>query len=99
MTPTDSGREAAQHLCWCCGRSFPEAGILRLGARPEARVCVNCTISLRSRARERMAENKGPWSRWQAQALHRCRDYVMDHRWHERPVIGPVLRWFNRHMP
>lgn len=91
MTTTNPGREDGQQLCWCCGRKFPEVGILRLGARPEAGICVNCTISLRTRARERTADNQGAWSRWQAQALRRGRETIMHHHWHERPVLGPAL--------
>ncbi|PYI64519.1 hypothetical protein CVV68_21740 [Arthrobacter livingstonensis] len=90
MTTKDPGREGGQQLCWCCGRKFSEAEVLRLGARPEAGVCVNCTISLRRRARERMAESQGTWSRWQARILRRGQECIMEHRWHERPVIGPA---------
>jgi len=60
---------------------------------------VNCTISLRRRARERMAEDKGAWSRRQAQTLGRIRKFIMERSWHQRPVVGPVLRWINRHLP
>jgi hypothetical protein len=62
-------------------------------------VCVNCTVSLRRRARELTSEDKGAWSRRQAHALRRSRETIMQRRWHERPVLGPVLRWINRHIP
>ena len=29
----------------------------------------------------------------------RIRGAAMARRWHERPGIGPALKWFNRHLP
>lgn len=29
--------------------------------------------------------------------LRRARRFVMDHRWHDHPVIGRPLRWIGKH--
>ncbi|MDQ0279507.1 hypothetical protein QO003_003810 [Arthrobacter silviterrae] len=99
MTAADTGSGPEQQMCWCCGRTFPESGIIRLGSRPEAGVCLNCTISLRQRARVRAAEGRGGLAHWGAQAVNRGRQGVMARNWHRLPAVGPALRWINRHLP
>jgi hypothetical protein len=99
MTTADPGSDPRQQICWCCGRSFTEDGIIRLGSRPEAGVCLDCTISLRQRARVRVAEGRGGPAKWGAQAVNRARQAVIGHNWHRLPVVGPALRWINRHLP
>ncbi|NVM97660.1 hypothetical protein [Arthrobacter sp. SDTb3-6] len=99
MTTADNASGPGQQLCWCCGRTFPESGIIRLGSRPEAGVCLNCTISLRQRARERQAADQGVLARWRVQAVRSGRQAVMQRNWHRLPAVGPALRWINRHLP
>jgi hypothetical protein len=99
MTTAVPGSEAGRQLCWCCGATYPEAQIIRLGTRPEAGVCLNCTISLRRTARERMAADRGVFARRAALIFRRGRESIMERQWHQRPVIGPALRWINRHLP
>jgi hypothetical protein len=31
--------------------------------------------------------------------VRRSRDWVIAHDWHNRPILGPVLRRINRHLP
>ena len=39
--------------CWCCGSSFPEEQVVRLGQHPEAAVCLDCALFLNRRALQR----------------------------------------------
>lgn len=88
--------EAGESSCWCCGRLTDERALVRLGNHPEVGVCVDCVRFLHRRARDSRA------SMWQLQvrgAAESIRREVMKRRWQDRPVIGPLLHWINRHSP
>lgn len=84
-------------VCWCCGSEKPETDLLRLGARPEAAVCLDCVANLRQRA----SAHGDPHV--VVRHLHRAGDQVrsavVSVGLHDRPVIGPALRWINRRSP
>jgi hypothetical protein len=65
-----------------------------LGNHPEVGVCVNCVHFLRRRARDLQATAMRGRLRDAADSI---RSEVMARGWHQRPVIGPALRWLNRH--
>lgn len=83
--------------CWCCGARKPEMRLLRLGARPEAAVCVECVAHLRQRARAH--EDSPLFVRHLHTTANHVRDAVTSVGLHNRPVIGPVLRWINQRSP
>ena len=83
--------------CWCCGARKPEARLLRLGARPEASVCLECVTHLRQRARAH--EDPPPLLRHLHGAADHLRGVVTAVGLHNRPVIGPALRWINQRSP
>lgn len=85
--------------CWCCGSTYPEDRIIRLGARPEAGVCLACTIVLRSTARRREPRAVKWPARIVLGMVDRARDTVMRHGWQRRMLIGTLLRRINRHLP
>ena len=80
--------------CWCCGTRKPETGLLRLGARPEAAICLECLVHLRQRARAH--EDSMAAVRHLHATAHHVRDAVAAVGLHNRPVIGRVLRWVNQ---
>lgn len=41
--------------CWCCGKTYPEPELVRLGRHPEVAVCLPCTHYLHRQARGREA--------------------------------------------
>lgn len=88
--------EAGKSDCWCCGRITSEEAPARLGNHPEVGVCVNCVRFLGRRARDYQASVMRKQLRGAAESI---RGEVMSHGWHERPVIGRVLLWINRHVP
>ena len=93
--PGDAGEVA----CWCCGRTGPDSGVVRLGSHPEVAVCLRCAHWLHQQARGREdAVRPSPGTR--ARDLLRAgRRLVMRHDWHHKPVIGPVLRWLGPRLP
>jgi hypothetical protein len=93
-TETASGAEESE--CWCCGHVTAEAALVRLGNHPEVGVCVNCVRFLGRRARDYQASVVRKRLRGTAESI---RGEVMSRGWHERPVIGPALRWINQHVP
>jgi hypothetical protein len=44
--------------CWCCGGEYAEVNLIRLGARPEVAVCLDCARYLRRRAAARRDEHR-----------------------------------------
>jgi hypothetical protein len=83
--------------CWCCGARKPETRLLRLGARPQAAVCVECVAHLRQRARAH--EDPPVLVRHLHATANHVRDVVIAVGIHSRPVIGPALRWINQRSP
>lgn len=93
---TETAGGTADNECWCCGRMIDEEALVRLGNHPEVGVCINCVRFLGRRARDYQASVVRKRLRGTAESI---RGEVMSCGWHERPVIGPVLLWINRHVP
>ncbi len=92
---TDEGNWPSS--CWCCGAAKAEAQLVRLGARPEAAVCIDCVPSLRQRARAH--ETSPTVARHLHRAADRIRGVVMTAGLNRKPVLGRVVRWINRRSP
>ena len=96
MTHAAEADRAIEPECWCCGSSFPESALTRLGQHPEVGVCTGCADYLRRRARASQAGRiTGPLYR----AGNRIRDAIIARGWHNRPVAGAVLRAVDRKSP
>ena len=78
--------DSGQLVCWCCGQHQSTEDVVHLGDHPEVAVCLGCAHFLHQRARAR-------------DGLRAVRNLVMARRWHEKPLIGPVLRWLGTRMP
>ncbi|MGZ4606682.1 MAG: hypothetical protein ACXVXV_11155 [Blastococcus sp.] len=101
MTATHTADDGAGHLvpCWCCGRRCPAADVVHLGNRPEVAVCLRCAHFLHQQARGREdARRTSPAARAR-DGLRAARRLVIAQRWHEKPVIGPLLRWLGPRLP
>ena len=91
--------EPVTSSCWCCGSDFPETSLLRLGARPEAAVCLQCATFLHRRRTEHDdALDVSIASRGRS-VIRRARSLVINHGWQNVPLIGPVLRRFDTWLP
>jgi hypothetical protein len=95
----ESPLETLDELCWCCGGTFAQDSLSRLGAHPEVAVCAGCARYLNRRANE-AADRRRPSAAGRGRGVvRRARAFVVEHGWHERRVIGPVLSWIDRFLP
>lgn len=99
MTVQPDHASAVVPRCWCCGRDFTEAELVRLGDHPEVGVCLGCANWLRRRAQLRRDEQQPSTMGRVRKAIHRIREYVISKGWHERGRLGALLRWLDRHLP
>ena len=97
-SPRRAHDEPVTSNCWCCGDEFPETSLLRLGARPEAAVCLQCATYLHRRTEHDDALAPSMASRGRS-VIRRARSLVINHGWQNVPVIGLVLRRFDRWLP
>jgi hypothetical protein len=85
--------------CWCCGQQRPADAVVRLGDHPEVAVCLACAHVVHQRARA-IEDAQRPSAASRARdGLRAARRVVLARRWHEKPVIGPVLRWLGARLP
>ncbi|HYU04242.1 MAG TPA: hypothetical protein VEL02_10415 [Jatrophihabitantaceae bacterium] len=95
-----AGSDAAEPLeCWCCGTTYQESDLVRLGSHPEVGVCLACAHYLHLQARGREdARRPSLASRVRDQA-RAARQMVIQRGWQRNRVIGRPLRWLGRHLP
>jgi hypothetical protein len=86
-------------VCWCCGRLRPAADVVHLGEHPEAVVCLGCAHHLHHVARAREDERSPSPATRARDGLRAIRSVVTQRGWHDRPVIGPLLRWLGALLP
>ena len=85
--------------CWCCGQLRQADAVVHLGSHPEVAVCLDCSHFLHQRARA-VEDAQRPSAASRARdGLRAARSLVIARRWHEKPVIGPVLRWLGARLP
>ncbi|GAA1573140.1 hypothetical protein GCM10009804_32100 [Kribbella hippodromi] len=89
----------AQATCWCCGNEFAERDLVRLGSHPEVGVCFQCARFLRRRAAEREDQQRVSAAARLRAAVRTSRAWVITHGWHRLPLVGPILRRIDRHLP
>ncbi len=82
--------------CRCCGQMTDEDALVHLDTHPEVGICVRCVRFLSRRAGDYQPSARRRQLRGAAESI---RGQVTSRGWHERPVIGPVLLWLNRHVP
>jgi hypothetical protein len=91
--------QAERPTCWCCGNTFDDADLTRLGAHPEVGVCVSCARWLHRRARSASDQGKRRPDALLRQGIVRVRGRLMRAGAHEWPLVGPLLRRLDRHLP
>jgi hypothetical protein len=86
-------------LCWCCDSEFDEENLVRLRARPEVGICLACARDLQVRAAERHDQLNPSWPGRLRSVLRGAREAVIRRGWHDRPIIGRILRGIDRFLP
>jgi hypothetical protein len=85
--------------CWCCGHQQRPEQLVHLGSHPEVVVCLGCAHFLHQRARAREDELRPSLGGRGRDVLRSARMVVMNHGWHNAPVVGRVLRWLGPRLP
>ncbi|MHA6784026.1 hypothetical protein ACVGOW_23975 [Pseudonocardia saturnea] len=85
--------------CWCCAGEFAEIDLVRLGARPEAAICLDCARFVKRRAVARRDEHRRTPFGAVRGGVQRVRDRVISNGWHERGPLGAFLRRLDRFLP
>ena len=99
-TPAVEHEHTEQPTCWCCGKTIvEESELTRLGDHPEVRVCAMCALWLHRRARSAADAGRRAPSAWVRRGVGSARGRVMRAGIHDWPLIGPVLRRLDRHLP
>jgi hypothetical protein len=88
--------QTAESRCWCCGQIRSDDVLVHLGSHPEVGICISCVHFLRRRAMDAQATVTRQRLRGAAELI---RGQVMARDLHHHPVIGPALRWLDRHLP
>lgn len=97
--PADQDDSGRQLVCWCCGQQQRPTEVVHLGDHPEVGVCLGCAHFLHQRARAREDDLRPSPAARARDGLRAVRGLVIAHRWHEKPLIGPVLRWLGSRLP
>jgi hypothetical protein len=84
--------------CWCCGSTFSEEGLVRLGNHPEVGVCPRCAQWLHRRARSSVDAGRRTPVTVMRRGLDTARGRVMRAGAQHWPVVGPLLRRLDRHL-
>jgi len=85
--------------CWCCGSTFAEQDLVRLGDHPEVGVCAGCAQWLHRRARSGVDAGRRTPSAVMRRRLDAARARVVRAGAQDWPVVGPLLRRLDRHLP
>lgn len=100
MTTVAQGHKQAQRpTCWCCGNAFDERDLTRLGAHPEVGVCAACALWLSRRARGSAEAGERSPGAIGRRAVSAVRGRVVHAGMQDWPVLGPLLRRLDRHLP
>lgn len=91
--------ESVHSECWCCGQSAPSGQMVHLGNHPEVAVCLACARFVAHRADEIEDRQRTGPAVVARNVVRRVRRSVVDHGWHNKPIVGPGLQWLGRHLP
>lgn len=86
-------------LCWCCDSEYDELNLVRLRARPDVGICLGCARDLQVRAAERHDQLNPSWAGRLRSGIRQTREAVISRGWHDRPLIGRILRAIDRFLP
>ena len=85
--------------CWCCGNTFDEQDLTRLGMHSEVGVCTGCARWLHRRARTGADTGRRTPGVMARRAVAVVRGRVMRAGAQDWPVLGQLLRRLDKHLP
>ncbi|WP_427384503.1 hypothetical protein [Janibacter sp. G56] len=91
--------QAQRPSCWCCGNTFDEQDLSRLGTHPEVGVCAGCAQWLHRRARSTAETGRRTPGAAARRAVSAVRGRVMRAGVQDWPVVGFLLRRLDKHLP
>jgi hypothetical protein len=91
--------EALAAECWCCGSTFAEPELVRLGQHPEVGICLGCAQYLYRRRTERLDLTKPSLAAELRNMIRTARAGVIARGWADRPTLGRILRRIDRRLP
>jgi hypothetical protein len=99
VTHTAVGAFDGAGTSWCCGHVLHLGHVVSLGNHPEVELCLPCAHMLHRQANAREdAMRASPGTRIRDR-MRATRNRVIQRQWHQKPIIGPTLRWLGRHTP
>jgi hypothetical protein len=99
MTPAAETMAAFSAECWCCGSTFAETELVRLGQHPEVGVCLGCTRYLHRRRTEQLDRARPSPAARARSVVRATRAAVIDRGWHNQRGVGRLLRRIDRLLP
>jgi hypothetical protein len=99
VTVADETFQPSAPLCWCCGNQFEENDLVRLGSHPEVGVCFNCARFLHRRAVGQEDQRRPSLTGRIRSLIGGVREWIITHNWHQLPLLGPLLKRLDRHLP
>ena len=97
--PTAQDQSVTPSTCWCCGRTFESSELLHLGEHPEVAICLSCAHFLHQRARAREDAEERSVAARARDVMRSAREFVIRNDLHNKPLLGPVLRWLGPRLP
>ena len=92
-------KKFSQSECWCCGQPTPSGQVVRLDNHPEVSLCLRCARFVAHRASEIEDRQRSGPAVLARGVVRRARRSVVAHQWHNKPIVGPGLRWLGHHLP
>lgn len=99
MSPVTAGGAPSDATCWCCGGLFDQEDLTRLGEHPEVALCPTCAQWVHRRSRAAADRGRRTPGALLRAALARAREAAVESGVADRPVVGPILRRVDRHLP
>lgn len=100
MAAVEVGHEQVEGpVCWCCGTAFDEEHLVRLGNHPEVGVCGGCAQWLHRRSRAAASTGRSTPGALARRGVGTARRWVMRAGVQDWPLVGPLLRRLDRHLP
>ncbi|HEU5470620.1 MAG TPA: hypothetical protein VFV67_08200 [Actinophytocola sp.] len=91
--------ETSRSVCWCCGAERGDDELVHLGDHPEVGICPSCARWVHRRGTQIEDAHRPSIAAWWRARIHAARTAVINRGWHQRGVLGALLRRIDRHLP